>query len=446
MRLLFVAFCLFAYASLASAAVTTPGLDAARQLLNEGKTEQALALLEKNSPNLIGNEEFDYLLGQAYLQAGKTGQAYFAFERVLMVNPNNADARLKAARISTERGDTVTATTLMQPLARQQLNPAQQQEAAKIRALIAAASSTSKTSLRGYILAGAGTDSNITAGPDKDALLIPLFSPPPPNPPTLTAMGTSQQQSDHTGIVDAGLSLRKAVNQDTWLTADGNARLGFNRERRDVAESYANLNLGVLRKVGRDYLGAAVLGQDYLLDNINYRNTLGGKLNWIHSLNTQSWLTAYVQLLNFVYPDHEIDNARRSIAGLSYEAAAEGNAKTFLIGIYGGKEEAQDPSKPHFSYNLWGANIGSNIMLSKKLSLSAGLMYESRQHTAVDALYFITRKDSQISAAISADYRMGERWHMVPLYTYTQTTSNTELYAYNRTTFMLQFKREFDNE
>lgn len=416
-------------------------------MLKEGKAIQAIALLEKDAQSMLGSEEYDYLLGMAYLKAGQIGQAYFAFERVLMANPANVDARLKAAKISADRADTFITLELLKPLLSQTLSAPQQQEVARIRLMLEKTTSESKASVRGYILAGLGWDNNVTSGPDKDALLIPgLNTVPPPGPPQLTAMGTARQQSDQTGMLEAGMSVRKPISQSTWLTGDGNVRLGYNRERKDVTDSYANLNLGVLRKAGRDFIGAAVLGQDYFLNNINYRNSLGAKLNWIHALDNQSWLTSYVQQLNFVYPDHEIDNSKRSIIGLTHESTSTDSAKTFLIGVYGGNDVAKDSTKPHFTYNLWGVNIGSNVMISRNLSLSGGLMYESHQHTSDDALYLIMRKDAQASAAISADYRMSDKWHLIPLYTYTQNTSNTELYAYNRSAFMLQLRWEFDNE
>ena len=430
------------------ATVTSSNLAEARRLLSEGKAEQSITLLIKESQNLIGTEEYDYLLGLAYYKAGQEGLAYFAFERVLMVNPANIEARLKTARISAERGDVITATAMLMPLSNLPLSLPQQQEAAKIRAIIEASSTGSKASVRGYILLGAGWDNNVTSGPNKDELLIPNLNPTPlpGQPQSFTSMGTAKQQSDQLAFLDTGLSVRKALNQETWLTGDGNVRLGYNRERKDVTESYANLNLGVLRKVGRDYVGVAFLGQDYLVSNINYRNSVGAKLNWIHTLDSQAWLTSYVQQLNFIYPDHEIDNAKRSVVGLTHESASAGSSKTLLLGVYGGNEIAQDSTKPHFSYNLWGANVGGSVMVSKNLSLSGGLMYESRQHTSEDHLYFIYRKDAQVSAALAADYRMSEKWHMIPLYTYTQNTSNTELYAYSRNAFMLQFRWEFDNE
>ena len=70
----------------------------ARQLLEASNPKQALMILIAEQDKLAGNPEFDYLLGVAALDSGKTDDAIIAFERVLQVEPNNAGARLDLAR------------------------------------------------------------------------------------------------------------------------------------------------------------------------------------------------------------------------------------------------------------------------------------------------------------------------------------------------------------
>ena len=70
----------------------------ARQLLAASNPKQAYMILIAQEPQLAGNVEFDYLLGVAALDSGKTDEAIIAFERVLQVDPKNAGARLDLAR------------------------------------------------------------------------------------------------------------------------------------------------------------------------------------------------------------------------------------------------------------------------------------------------------------------------------------------------------------
>ena len=70
----------------------------AQQLLAASNPKQAYMILVAQQDQLSGNVEFDYLLGVAALESGKTDEAIIAFERVLQIDPKNAGARLDLAR------------------------------------------------------------------------------------------------------------------------------------------------------------------------------------------------------------------------------------------------------------------------------------------------------------------------------------------------------------
>ena len=434
-----------AFAGVAFAEGAQPNLDEARRLLNAGKAEQAAELLQKDMLNFAGNADYDYVLGLALYQSGQNGLAMFAFERVLIGNPGNIDARLKAAQITVERGDMAYARELIEPLSVRQLTISQQQELDKIRAAMTVVKKTLAVS--GYLLGGIGSDDNVTSGPDAKVLDIPAL-PKPPAPHMPTELGSASRDRDTVGVAEAGASLSQAVGDETWLTAGGALHKGFNRARKDVTESYVNANLGMITRSGNEYFGAAWMGQRYLVADTVYRNTSGGRFNWTHSFDEQSLLTGYFQQLAFTYPDHVIDNSTRRIVGVTRESATAGDDATSLqYGVYGGREVAQDASKPQFSFHILGASLGGSVALSSDFSLAAGLVYESRKHDSPDPLYLFksTRSDSVRSVGISADYRMDDHWHFITQYTNLRNASNEALYDYTRNTFMLQLKREFDN-
>ncbi|HEX7465071.1 MAG TPA: tetratricopeptide repeat protein, partial [Usitatibacter sp.] len=73
-------------------------LENARRLLAAGNPKQAYAELSAVQDKMTGMPEFDYLLGVAALDSGKTEDAIIAFERVLAVVPNHAGAQMDLAR------------------------------------------------------------------------------------------------------------------------------------------------------------------------------------------------------------------------------------------------------------------------------------------------------------------------------------------------------------
>lgn len=444
MRLLTAGLILQTLSAAAFAEAGGPDLNEARRLLVSGHADQAAALLEVDLMRFGGNPDYDYLLGLSLYASGRRGPALFAFERVMMSDPKNVDARLKAARISAERGEKSYANSLLAQLADQPLDQNAQKELGDIRVRLSLPAPLEQVAVRGYVLGGIGWDDNVTSGPGQSSLFIPALSPPPPVPPKQTAMGTASRAKDMVGVGEAGVSLRKAIAENTWLVGDGVVHQGLDRSRNDVKDSYVNLNLGLLQRSGNEFFGGTLLLQDYLVSNKTYRYSMGARLNWMHPLNDRSSLTGYVQGVNFIYPNNVIDNATRTLAGLAHEFTTPGFK--LQTGAYGGREVAKDPTKPHFSFHIAGVSLGANIVYDDELSFQVGWQIESQRHDALDALYRVMRTDTMHSVGVGADYRINSRWHMLPRYGYTHNASNTALYDYARNTFMLQLKGEFDNE
>jgi hypothetical protein len=70
----------------------------AKRLIAGMNVKQAYMLLIAEQDKLIGNVEYDYLLGVAALDSGKIDESIIAFERVLAIQPRNAGAQLDLAR------------------------------------------------------------------------------------------------------------------------------------------------------------------------------------------------------------------------------------------------------------------------------------------------------------------------------------------------------------
>ena len=437
-REIFVAVGLWGLMGAAKAQGDAPSLESARQLLDRGMAAQALAELEPGLMRYAGTPEYDYLLGLAWQGSGDSGQALFAFERVVMADTGHVEARLKAASILFERGDARYAEELLQPLATLPLTAVQKQALEHLRMDVAQASGGSGLQVSGYVALGVGGSDNVTSGPDQTTLWIPALGSTP------TALGSAARDQDQMATVEAGLTLRKALDGRTWLSANGNFSHNFNRSRKDVKESMAYLDLGLQKLVGAGHFGATLIAQNDLVSDTVYRRSLGGRLNWVQPWSEHSRVSGYVQHLTFDFPDHVIDNASRRIVGVSHEGTVAGRAEhLWQYGLYAGKEVAQDVTKPHFSFRLWGVHLGGSLPVNDRLVLSFGLAYEEQRHLVTDALFFVVRRDANRSLGLAADYKLSERWHLIPRYTTTRNMSNAALYDYTRNTFTLQSRWDF---
>lgn len=425
----------------AGAGAAESELGEARRLLAAGQAAQVVALLEGRLLQLAGDTEYDYLLGLAYHRAGQAGPAQFAFERVLMMAPNHVEARLLLAQIDVDRGGVRYARELLEPLAGQQLDAGQQAQLARIRASLTAAASKAPLAVRGYVLAGIGWDDNVTSGPNHATLMIPGLSTTTP-----TALGSAARASDRVNVLEVGTTLSKTLGEDTWLTVGGTARWGDNGKRDDVQEGFYNLDIGLLRRSGNEYFGVALAGQNYRVGNLTYRNSQGARLYWAHPVDQSLRLISYVNYINFDFTEHTIDNAARSVIGVTAESTQAGGERNLRFGVYGGHERAKDPSKPHFSYDLLGLQLGASQRLSNDLALAAGAIGEWQNHAVEDPLSLVIRHDRLLSLGLSADYRLSQRWHLLPQYSYSRNASKAALNAYERNAWMVHFRWDFDHD
>ena len=83
-----------ALGSLFSAIACAGTVEDAELLLKQGKPAQAMALLDSDLSANAGNAHYNYLLGIASLDAGKPGNAVFAFERALALDPQQPRAQI----------------------------------------------------------------------------------------------------------------------------------------------------------------------------------------------------------------------------------------------------------------------------------------------------------------------------------------------------------------
>jgi hypothetical protein len=191
-----------------------------------------------------------------------------------------------------------------------------------------------------------------------------------------------------------------------------------------------------------------MLAQNYALAQQTYRISGGYRLNWMQPAGESTRLNAYLQQLSFDFPIREnaIDSSVRSVAGFTGESSNEEGVGLLQYGAYGGTDKAKDPTKPHFSYRLYGVHLGGSLRLNSDLTFAAGRHYEAHDHSAQDALYLLMRRDRLHTTGLTVDYRISQNLHLVPQLTYTKNVSTAALYTYNRGAFLLQLRWNFDNE
>ena len=157
--------------------VFADALDVARlnKMLQEKKSEEAYVLAKQLADVEAGDPTFDLLYGLAALEAGHPHDATFAFERVLIADPNNIRARLELGRAHYMNGNYNAARAEFEEVLQHDIPPNVRRTIRKFMVLIAQKQrgKDKKTKVFGFVGFGLGGDTNVNAAATDDLISVP---------------------------------------------------------------------------------------------------------------------------------------------------------------------------------------------------------------------------------------------------------------------------------
>lgn len=408
--------------------------------IKNGRPAEAYALLSPYQSELAGDADYDYLLGIAALDSGKPNEAIFALERVLAVRPNHLQARAEIARAYLAVGETAASKQEFETV--QQQNPPQEVSAniQKYLDIIETDRKGQQTSIRGYIEAMLGDDSNVNSATGNRQIAVPVFGGAVMN---LNAAGVANR--DTFGSVGAGVNLLQALNPEWALVAGANVNQRNNATQQAFNTGSADVNVGFsLNKGDNSYLAILQL-QSFALDNKRYRDASGFTGQWQHNLDSSSQLSSYFQYSSLSYPEQAFRDADRYVLGGAYATSLTGeSAPVFYAGAYAGTEQPRQSNVDYIGNTLYGGRIGGEIKLASAYTLLASLSLESRIYGGEDPLFLVKRSDTQADLKVGISYVPAQKWTISPSVSYTSNDSNIIINKYERTLFSVTVRRDFN--
>lgn len=415
-------------------------LTAASAHIKSGRTAEAYALLAPNQSELAGDADYDYLLGIAALDSGKPNVAIFALERVLAVRPNHLQARAEIARAYLAVGETAASKQEFETV--QQQDPPQEVSAniQKYLDIIETDRAGQKTSIRGYIEAMLGDDSNVNSATSNKQIAVPVFGGAVMN---LNAAGVANR--DTFGSVGAGVNLLQALNPEWAVVAGANFNQRNNSTQQAFNTGSADANVGFnLNKGDNNYLAILQL-QSFTLDNKRYRDAGGFTGQWQHNLDSSSQLSSYFQYSSLSYPEQTFRDADRYVLGGAYATSLAGeSAPVLYTGAYAGAEQARQSNVDYIGNTLYGGRIGGEMKLASDYTLLASLSLENRIYGGEDPLFLVKRSDTQTDLKVGISYVPAQKWTVNPSVSYTSNDSNIIINKYERTLFSVSVRRDFN--
>lgn len=407
-------------------------------LAESGQGRAAYDMLESKEAARAGDPDFDTVFGIAANQVGEHARAIMALERVMLVQPRNGRARAELGRAMFAVGDVKTARTFLDE-AKSQGAPAE--VTATIDMFLRAidrADAERQSSIRAYVEASIGSDSNVATGPASANVAVPILG----GTVNFTLAPANVKQNATFVSFGAGANGRYVI--DSRLSLIGG--LNFSQRNHPDDSLFNNtqfaLNGGVSYRANKDEYTAVLSHDDYLVSGTTARVQNGLVAEWTNRRAETSQYGAYAQVSRLHYPGASFRDVNRMVFGGSY-AQQVGQSLVAYGGLYLGRENEITANRPDQGHRLQGLRAGGQYSVTPELSAFAGLTYEHRKYGAPHTTFLVVRSDNQSSINFGATWTGVKDWRITPQISYTRINSNIPINDYDRTLISVTARREF---
>jgi tetratricopeptide (TPR) repeat protein len=400
-------------------------LPQARQLIADGRYQQAYELLQPLQDSSQGDAAFNLLLGEAALRTQRAELAKQSFERSLAAQPDAVDAHLGLGRAYLALGDYARAKIEFETVLRFEDLPDDLQLQVEIYAEAARGYAEGKRLLAsGYAIAGYGNyrTGAVGGGPNNDAFFSARVG------------GNLNYELSDGYALDGSLDYRFR-NYD-------------NSQRRN--DSDLRWNGAVSRSLGEGNWAAGLRGRVSYRGNGNYRNDFGLYGNYRLRLDPDNQLAAGAEIRQRRYPTGPLRDRTRNIAELSgswTHALLEGKASLTLAGQAGREFNTQ---RADGDANFFGLSPTLNFSLTDKLGgFVFGWWQNDRYNierlgSAGDSLVGIgTRNDNLYEVGGGLTWQFAPRWSLNPEILYIRDQSNILAANYSSTEIWITLRMDF---
>lgn len=411
-------------------------LSSARRLMAGGDASAAYALLEPQTRWYAGAPEFDHLLGEAAMDAGRPGQAVLAFERVLAADPGHLQARAELARALLATRETEAARREFEAVAAQRIPPEVRTIIDRYLAAIAVADQAGRTSFHGRAELGAGWDSNVTLGSIGSQWLLAGGA-------SVVPEASSRPRSTALIAWGAGLDWQGPIGGGWQWTVGAQAMGRSNASAHTLDQTYFDLSGGLRYRTGCHGFDMLAQLQHLRADRSAFRNAAGAIAQWRCDLDARTQVGLYLQHFEFSFPDQPVRDARRQVAGATAAHALEGDGAPLLVAsIYAGRERP-DADLPQLEHDILGLRGVFSIGVSPRVRAWAAVAWEARDFAGPEPLFDAVREDRQTEVELGASIAVNRSWVVKPRLVHIRNASSLAPNDFRRTQALVSAQYSF---
>lgn len=418
------------YATQAGAGETA---DEIQRLLNAGSAGEAYELGLARLPKDAGNPDFDFAFGLAALQVGQPQQAMFAFERILLLFPENDRVRLELARAHFTLGNLPEARTQFEIVLTHNPPPNVRERVKLFLAKIREQEAKAKPVYHGYTVFRVGYDTNVNASTADSNVVVPGLG-------LVTLAENAIELSGSFGELElAGEALRPISKKKALFgKISGTIRDNFNVDGGfDDEFDTASLRLrGGISFLGKRSVFRLPLEAEHLrLDGEEFRNLLfiGGE--WERELRGRNRLTVFGQVGAIRYPEQEFRDVDLGLLGIAWVYRFARANRQIWLGIYYGDEgavEDSDAAKAN-GRDYIGLYGGLQWSVTPRHLFYINASVQDIEHKDPQPIFNEIREDTFYRLAVGWNWRWRPKWSINIEAKYDNNDSNLELFTYDRT-------------
>lgn len=439
----FLTIALAGTSAAAAQAAPPPELERARALLREGKAQAAWELLAPLERRYAGQRDFDLALAIAATDSGRPNLATFALERIIVMQPGDATARLELARALFALRDYERAQRELQFILEGDPPPAVRELVAQYRERMgnAAVAAASPAGWSGYAQAGVGHDTNANVATAQGSIFISALGS------ELILDREFVRDADNFASLGAGLEYAHPLN-GRWTALAGADVLQRAYAQLDTSDSRAfDLHLGLRQRLDlRDSVQYTVRHNDLQLDHAGYRRLQSGGAEWSRAFGERARLALSLQGYRIRYLPPDTRASSSDLVALSGSGAYlldPASRMVALAGAFLGHDNAV-AGRADGDRRIYGVSAGLQRRLAARLDGYASLALLRSEFRQQNVDFGVTRGDRQLELALGLAWELADGWSLRPQLARTRNRSNVAVNDYGRTEASLTLRREWD--
>jgi len=410
----------------------------AAALQQQGRSQAAYDLLEVHEAERAGDPDFDAVFGVAATDVGNYPRAILALERALAVQPGQPRVQAELGRALFAVGDNAAARTLLSQARAGQVPEGAARTIDQFLNAISRVEDASRSSVRGYLEAGVGYDSNVNSGPAGANIAVPALGGL-----VLTLNPAGVERSSSFANAAGGLSARFVLDPRWSVIAGANLSARPNTSSvsgMDTAQADANAGVSYRHERNEVILASQLSTFEY--GGRQLRQTAGGTAEWVYRLDGFRQWDSYLQYARLHYPQQSVRDTDRVVLGTSY-AHRFRSGQLAYGGGYFGREAVRADGVDQLGHRLVGLRAGVQAPVTAQWAAFATVGFEYRRFGGDDPFFLIRRTDRQATLNLGMTWDPAPRWRVTPQLALTRVSSDSPIADFRKAVLSVVARRDF---